>query len=1054
MKFTPRNDDVSKAGALAGLDSVAALVRRTGQWFTVVRVAAGVAWSATWFAGVLALAAAWDCLLPLPVWARAAAALAAVLPAVLMLAVEAVVPLLRPPSADRVARLIERALGRMHNRLLSCLDLLRPGAAAGSARFQRRLIEETVARLADFRPARVVNMAALRRAAAGLGIASVALALLHGFAPVRSSAAFARLCRPFADLPPVGDAAYWVAPATCCALRGDDLTIEARVTCGKPAALNVRLRDDAGRMLLYPMVATSGVWRLTLTGFEHSFAYRVEGGGTWSPRYYLTLLDRPALLQLQTVLHYPPEMGDQQPFTNALQFADVRGPAGSRVEIRARVAGDAASGVVRFWQGPAGLTNAVATMPLARGPDGLWAGAFPLNADGGYVLEFRNAPGHTSKSMRPGVLTALPDAPPQVAVERPGRDLVVSQPLAVSLMVSASDDYGLRSIRVLAWHDKAGASGAVVVLATNFTAGRCTAGVAGVLDLAALGAGAGDTLRYVAIAEDLRRQTNRSPDYAIRLATGQDAADLRLSRFGDQTDQFSRRLTDLLAAQAGMTEAMRGLDARYGVAVEYLRSNVTASANAAILVGATQDVARLVAAAADSATTRQLDELRRQLEQVATRQMQTVSTATLWLTNFMAAAASAQDLPLLPSGWSGQMQTAAQAWERAVTAPMARFAQTLAAGAQAGGLPPSLAAAAGESARLQRDLQRMHDEARGMTGATYAALTNGWTALDALSLESTRAQANAAERELGDLALLMETMNGQLRQLSAGQQLLLAQTPLTVTGDLTALILTQQVLEARADATLRDLSLMQGREELWALRHTPAFPDAPYTPDAQPGYVPPREEDPVPATSSNAASRGVLTAHPLAEAADSQDEPLYMPALGGPPPALDQRYAEALRPLPPSEADGGHAGRQRELQQRQSGYLSELDMARQSVDSDRQSLQQTLERLQQGWQGSPAGLAALLQSAAMRQAMTVASRAPWPSGMSAASGMLPQSLRVVGVTGDDPAMAQLDPQTRAILLRMQPVQREEILQGLRETGPASYRSLIRNYFRQLTEAQQ
>ena len=216
---------------------------------------------------------------------------------------------------------------------------------------------------------------------------------------------------------------------------------------------------------------------------------------------------------------------------------------------------------------------------------------------------------------------------------------MVSQPLAVSLMVSASDDYGLRSIRVLAWHDKAGASGAVVVLATNFTAGRCTAGVAGVLDLAALGAGAGDTLRYVAIAEDLRRQTNRSPDYAIRLATGQDAADLRLSRFGDQTDQFSRRLTDLLAAQAGMTEAMRGLDARYGVAVEYLRSNVTASANAAILVGATQDVARLVAAAADSATTRQLDELRRQLEQVATRQMQTVSTATLWLTNFMAAAA-------------------------------------------------------------------------------------------------------------------------------------------------------------------------------------------------------------------------------------------------------------------------------------------------------------------------------------------------------------------------------------------------------------------------------
>jgi hypothetical protein len=45
----------------------------------------------------------------------------------------------------------------------------------------------------------------------------------------------------------------------------------------------------------------------------------------------------------------------------------------------------------------------------------------------------------------------------------------------------------------------------------------------------------------------------------------------------------------------------------------------------------------------------------------------------------------------------------------------------------------------------------------------------------------------------------------------------------------------------------------------------------------------------------------------------------------------------------------------------------------------------------------------------------------------------------------------LDPAARTVILRMQPALREEILQGLREEGPESYRPLIRNYFHELTK---
>ena len=48
-------------------------------------------------------------------------------------------------------------------------------------------------------------------------------------------------------------------------------------------------------------------------------------------------------------------------------------------------------------------------------------------------------------------------------------------------------------------------------------------------------------------------------------------------------------------------------------------------------------------------------------------------------------------------------------------------------------------------------------------------------------------------------------------------------------------------------------------------------------------------------------------------------------------------------------------------------------------------------------------------------------------------------------------LADLDPATRTLILKMQPQMREELLQGLREEGPEGYRAFIRDYFKRLTQ---
>jgi hypothetical protein len=49
-------------------------------------------------------------------------------------------------------------------------------------------------------------------------------------------------------------------------------------------------------------------------------------------------------------------------------------------------------------------------------------------------------------------------------------------------------------------------------------------------------------------------------------------------------------------------------------------------------------------------------------------------------------------------------------------------------------------------------------------------------------------------------------------------------------------------------------------------------------------------------------------------------------------------------------------------------------------------------------------------------------------------------------------LTDLDPATRAVLLKMQPQLREELLQGMREQGPEGYRKFIQDYFQRLSTA--
>ena len=66
----------------------------------------------------------------------------------------------------------------------------------------------------------------------------------------------------------------------------------------------------------------------------------------------------------------------------------------------------------------------------------------------------------------------------------------------------------------------------------------------------------------------------------------------------------------------------------------------------------------------------------------------------------------------------------------------------------------------------------------------------------------------------------------------------------------------------------------------------------------------------------------------------------------------------------------------------------------------------------------------------------------------------PADLTEIGAV--DAILVELDDfdlNARTVIMKMQPREREDLLQGLKEEGPEGYRAFIRDYFRRLTKVQ-
>lgn len=1260
--------------------TIETLIFKTRRLLRSTWVATGMAVAIGLFSATLAVVGLFDLLVPLWPAFRFAALILVAVPTLGVIFIGIVRPLIRRLTHVMVARRIEQELPGIHNRLVSCIDLSTRNGQTHSESFHRRLIHEAYDRVSGFAPRRVLDLISLRRAAifAAIGTATIFIAFMA--LSDRFPIAVSRIFYPFADIPPASGVLYDVLvddrtePGDHETLRGEDVDFTVVLNKGEldppgrrdSLRLDVETIDNEGKSkkLTYSFAELyESKTSFKLTGMQNSFSYRVRGGGTWSKKYNITMLDRPRIVGLQTAVHYPEYMRIPEPRLGRPQTADVSGPVESTVEVTVQVEGDASQGEIEllqrqqklvdvldreervwfndevpsgakphgtweydeeligsrghsdptaaaqhnhgfeaapigfeitrgqvlftyvylqpdqmpesimlkfhdgtnwehraFWGAnkieegtidtpsrrnmgdlPSGgklvrlevsakdidlenkrihgvsfalfggeaVWGATGSLPPAQkrvntlvttesfllNPSELtdetasatktWSGKFPLIKNGFYRVVLRNRLDYPNRRMQEGKLTAIPDVPPQVVIERPGQDLLVSKPIKVPIYISAYDDFGLSDIVIEVQNSETGSFQGRSVKKYEKPKRNDTTVVT--FDLAEEKLELGQSLTYRVEVRDGKGQSATTKDYVIRMAEDNNAADRQLAQQTERTKTFEEKLAQLISEQKKVEEAVERVAENYKPLtekVEQAKAEVQKQAEAEKQANPDKPVEEKPIEL-DEEAKKEMEALRTELAEIVKQEDQNIALSQELATAAKALADAAGNLQMLPPEIANQLRTAEQAFQEMAVQPMQQLRELMNKSAQPAEMDPKLPEAERQSDKLAQNLEDLQKRMEALADAQEKAEDDVEQALADLRSDLLEQDAELTARDLADLRDFIEAMKKDLDVLKGTQEDLIADNE----NDLSDRLLekleeAQDDLDDEAMDKLADARKLQDMEAMKQLRQ-PNFPDRPFDPDREEYLIPPKEQDTEGDEDDQEKKDGEEGEDAEKKGDEEMDEdepPLFLPQLGGPTPKLDERFKKKVRDVAKKKKKKGDDSeseneKQDELRSRQFERLEELDLAAQALASDEQSLDEMLAAMEAAMpEGSPLTpeqmqqLRQMMSDKNQQQAQAMFQRmqqmlaqAMQQEGQDPQQAQLPQpsALSPIGnqegvIGGVEQILVELDDipvGARVVIMKMQPKEREDLLQGLREEGPEGYRKFIKDYFRRLTEVQ-
>lgn len=256
----------------------------------------------------------------------------------------------------------------------------------------------------------------------------------------------ARFILPGARVPPVTDTRLHLPDKTE-VIRGEDATINLKVSGSIPdrAQLYVTYPDgEWNRRAMQAVGREDGYFqfRSVIGRPDHSFEYYVTAGDATSFSHRVDVLIPPTLQSPVVKLDPPAYSGEP---VRQFEAGPVRALRGSTVTVRTGVEPPGSKVSINV------VDSATRTVSMRPEGDTL-TGRWTVRGKGHWLM-LPVSPDGVAPELDKWPIRTIPDHPPQIDVNYPPEDHEVSAVSEVPIELQASDDYGLRSIRLKVGRD-------------------------------------------------------------------------------------------------------------------------------------------------------------------------------------------------------------------------------------------------------------------------------------------------------------------------------------------------------------------------------------------------------------------------------------------------------------------------------------------------------------------------------------------------------------------------------------------------------------------------
>jgi hypothetical protein len=467
--------------------------------------------------------------------------------------------LARMPDERGLAKLVELAAPKLHEALLSAVELAEDGGRPlrDSEEF-RAALQDLVARQVDglqvesLLPRKLVGQwfRALVAVAAVLLVLSAIPGLHFAQFLARAVLPGANIARPshirievLAPTPP--DQAV---------PRGDSVTVSAATSGGHPGEVMLETFPRGGpRTRVAMKLSGPDEYSAAIEVGSDAVAYRIRAGDAITRKYLLDPKERPRVVKFRKTYLYPAYT--RLPSSQVSEESgDLSALEGTTVDVRLDVDQAIRAASLEI---DTGVTNIV---PLAVDRGGQVTGRIALSRAGTYRVRLIAAETGFDNKFSPAYeLDVQPDLRPSVAIDRPEEDELVLPPDAlVQLNGTARDDLAVSNVAQFVE-----VNGIARPLAPLSTGGTGEVKVARSWDLASLGVRPGDRVLTRLVAEDLKGQRSESDSLVIAISA---------AGFDPERLDAVRKQEALQQAVHGLRDRMEQLDRRMNEARDTVRN--------------------------------------------------------------------------------------------------------------------------------------------------------------------------------------------------------------------------------------------------------------------------------------------------------------------------------------------------------------------------------------------------------------------------------------------------------------------------------------------------